>query len=223
MQETFDLGPQIDDLFPNIWPNEDDIPGFRGFMETFFNACHDTHLNILRGLEIALKLPESRIKSLCSNAQAEFRLTHYPPVDVSKLKDGKSTRISEHTDFGTITVLFQDSTGGLEVEDENANGRFIPIESKSRTEMIANVGDTLTWWTNKTLRSANHRVTIPTGMKDLQTGEIPARLSIAYFGKANRDASLRCFPEFRPVGQPPIFDEEVTALEYNQRMVERTY
>lgn len=223
MQESFDIGPPVDDLFLNIWPNEDDIPGFRGFMEKFFNACHDTHLQILRGLEMALELPERRFRSLCSNAQAEFRLTHYPPVDVSKLKDGKTTRISEHTDFGTITMLFQDSTGGLEFEDENANGRFIPIESRSKTVMIASVGDTLTWWTNKRLHSANHRVTIPIGMKGLQAGEISARLSIAYFGKANRDASLRCFPEFRPVGQAPVFDEEVTALEYNQRMTERTY
>ena len=192
-------------------------------METFFNACHDTHLQILRGLEIAMKLPDHRLRSLCSNAQAELRLTHYPPIDVSKLKEGKTTRISEHTDFGTITMLFQDSTGGLEVEDENADGQFIPIESKSQTVMIANIGDTLTWWTNRKLRSANHRVTIPVGMKDLQAGEVPARLSVAYFGKANRDASLRCFPEFRPAGKVPVFDEEVTALQYNQRMVERTY
>ena len=192
-------------------------------MKIFFNACHDTHLQILRGLEAALKLPDHRMTSLCSKAQAELRLTHYPPIDVAKLKDSRNTRISEHTDFGTITMLFQDSTGGLEVEDGKANGHFIPVESKFKTDMIVNVGDTLTWWTNEKLRSANPRVTIPVGMKDLQTGEIPARLSIAYFGKANREVSLRCFPEFRPIGRAPVFDEEVTALEYNQRMVEKTY
>ncbi|MCJ1226782.1 hypothetical protein MMC12_003436 [Toensbergia leucococca] len=222
IKETFDQGPRNDPLFPNIWPAESDIPGFRPFMETLFEAFHSIHMNILHSLELSLQLPPSRLSSLCSNNHTELRLTHYPPIDVSRLKDGKTSRISEHTDFGSVTLLLQDSTGGLEVEDQSLDGSFIPIESKDKTEMVVNIGDTLQRWTNDTLRSANHRVTIPVGMKERSQGTIPPRLSVAFFGKANRDASLRCLPEFAHL-RTPLFDEDVTALDYNQRMVEKTY
>lgn len=44
----------------------------------------------------------------------------------------KGLRATEHTDFGTITILFQDSTGDLEVEDQENWGSFHSIESTTR-------------------------------------------------------------------------------------------
>lgn len=40
------------------------------------------------------------------------RLLHYPPV--TELKPNQ-VRCGEHTDYGSITLLFQDESGGLEV------------------------------------------------------------------------------------------------------------
>ena len=41
-----------------------------------------------------------------------LRLLFYPIIE--KLKEGQ-LRLGEHTDYGTITLLFQDQIGGLEV------------------------------------------------------------------------------------------------------------
>lgn len=42
-----------------------------------------------------------------------LRLLYYPIIE--RLKEGQ-LRLGEHTDYGTITLLFQDNVGGLEVE-----------------------------------------------------------------------------------------------------------
>ena len=48
-----------------------------------------------------------------------LRLLYYPAV-VDQLKEGQ-IRCGEHSDYGTITLLFQDSVGGLEVSAKNRN------------------------------------------------------------------------------------------------------
>ncbi|OJD33864.1 clavaminate synthase-like protein [Diplodia corticola] len=226
LKETFDQGNAKDDMFDNIWPDEQDIPGFRTFMEAFFEQCHLMHMQLLAATETGLALRTGRLVSLCNRNETELRLTRYPRVDIDRLRDGKTTRIAEHTDFGTFTLLFQDSTGGLEVEDQRRLGTFLPVtaEKEGKMEMIVNVGDTVQRWTNDELCSVNHRVTLPTALKDVKCGSsvVPARTSVAFFGKANRHASLRCFPEFSQ-HKAARFDEDVTAHEYNQRMVEKTY
>ena len=51
------------------------------------------------------------------NNGTTLRLLHYPKVlDPSLVKPGQ-IRCGEHTDFGSITLLFQDSVGGLEVSE----------------------------------------------------------------------------------------------------------
>lgn len=48
------------------------------------------------------------------NATA-LRLLHYPPLpDKYNIKPGQ-VRCGEHSDYGSITLLFQDEIGGLEV------------------------------------------------------------------------------------------------------------
>ena len=50
------------------------------------------------------------------NATA-LRLLYYPPLpEDSDIKPGQ-VRCGEHSDYGSITLLFQDDVGGLEVRD----------------------------------------------------------------------------------------------------------
>jgi len=46
---------------------------------------------------------------------SNIRLAYYPPIDTDKVLPPGTVRIAEHTDFASLTFVFQDQTGGLEV------------------------------------------------------------------------------------------------------------
>ncbi|KAK6064685.1 hypothetical protein SCUP515_11656 [Seiridium cupressi] len=121
---TYDMGSSTDTLVDNIWVEEESLPGFRTFMEAFYNEAFKTEMELLSAIEIALGVSEEHLRSLHNRAENEFRLLHYPEVPASALADDTSTRIAEHTDFGTLTLLFQDSTAGLQVENKDQHGTF---------------------------------------------------------------------------------------------------
>lgn len=190
-------------------------------MDLFYHQCHDTEVRLLEAIAIGLGLPRHHFDAMHTDRTNEFRLLHYPEVSVEKLSSGLNTRASEHSDFGTITLLFQDSIGGLEVEDQNHPGSFFPIEGAAPT-MIVNVGDCMQRWTNDRLRSACHRVTIPPAVKSESCGIIKERYSIAFFGKPNRSALLSPHPLFVNNGRPCKY-QSTTAGEYNQTRLVKVY
>jgi isopenicillin N synthase-like dioxygenase len=222
VQESYDQGPKQDELYPNRWPDDKDIPGFRPFMESFFDKCHEVHLNLLQALAIGLDKPPTFFQDLCRVNTSELRLNHYPACPASQLRagaeGGTAMRISEHTDFGTVTLLFQDSSGGLEIEDQEARGSYFPVAAGDKYELIINIGDCLQRWTNDTLRSTSHRVTLPPN-----AGEwLDSRYSVAYFAKPNRDQSVGSLASFVRDGETPKY-ADVSAWEYNQQKLTRTY
>lgn len=188
MQETFDQGPAKDAIYPNRWPKESNIPGFRSFMQDFFDKCHLTHIALLGALELGLSLPPGFISNRCVNNSSELRLNHYPPCTASQIMKHGKKRIAEHSDFGTLTLLFQDDVGGFGVERHDSPGVYFPVavnESKNiegeaslPTTMIVNVGDCMQRWTNDRLKSARHRVVLPAGVLDPDQ-EIMERYSVA--------------------------------------------
>lgn len=221
-QETVDIGSAHDDLVDNIWVPEEKLPGFRKFMESFYESAFKVELEILAALAKALGIPEDDMKMLHSKAENEFRLLHYPAIPASELADGSATRIAEHTDFGTITMLFQDSTGGLQVEDQQNLGTFRGVESSDKSEIILNIGDSLQRLTNDTFRAACHRVTYPPTIKVGSDEIIPERFSIAYFAKPNRTASLFPFKKFITPSTPCNY-EDITAWDYNNLRITKLF
>ncbi|RAH47394.1 isopenicillin N synthase family dioxygenase [Aspergillus brunneoviolaceus CBS 621.78] len=221
MKECFDQGAADDELYNNIWLPESDLPGFRTFMESYFEAGFACQQRILSAVALGLGLPPTAFDRLHHKRQNELRLTHYPPIEARQLQDGTKTRISEHTDFGTITLLFQDSVGGLEVEDHTSVGIFHPIESE-RYEMIVNIGDCFQRWSNGGLRSTRHRVHV--SQRDLQNQSecLPGRYSVAYFTKPNRDASVGSMPELLKPGAQAIYSD-LTAGEFVLQRSATTY
>jgi isopenicillin N synthase-like dioxygenase len=142
-----------------------------------------------------------------------MRLTHYPAIPAANLHpDANATRIAKHTDFGSITLLFQDSVGGLEIENPTHTGRYDPVVSKEIDEMIVNVGDCLQRWSNDRLRSTRHRVHLPQHLLDVESAILPARFSVAYFSKPDRNCSVRSMPEMCE-DEEQLYDD-VTAGEF---------
>lgn len=54
---------------------------------------------------------------LSENNLTTFRLINYPGVELEP--DTKMIRCAPHTDYGSFTMTFQDSEGGLEVKFRN--------------------------------------------------------------------------------------------------------
>ena len=189
-------------------------------MEVFFHECHETEVALLEAVAMGLGLSRDHFNSMHTDRVNEFRLLHYPEVNVKELKSGINTRASEHTDFGTITLLFQDSVGGLEVEDQSQMGVFCPVEAVAPIRVV-NVGDCMQRWTNNRLKSACHRVTIPPRCSD-GCNVIDERYSIAFFGKPNRNAELYPHPLFVSIDNPSKY-EHTTAGEYNQTRLVKVY
>jgi isopenicillin N synthase-like dioxygenase len=79
-----------------------------------------------------------------------FRIFHYPPVP----PDEDGWGVGEHTDYGLLTLLAQDGTGGLAVRTPHGWVDAPPIPGT----FICNIGDMLDRLTGGWYRSTPHRV-----------------------------------------------------------------
>lgn len=187
--------------------------------DRFKAICHD----VLEALETAMGLPLGAFTQRCERNASEFRFLHYPAIDIKQLRSGKVSRIWPHYDLGVITLLFQDGTGGLEMEYRDGTGKtFVPVRKTYPAELIINISETMQRWTNGVMRGGLHRVTIPPALKAAQEGTIDDRFSIAYFCKANREASVGPFPEFVTEDRPAKY-KDMTALQYQQDRLTAAY
>jgi isopenicillin N synthase-like dioxygenase len=186
-------------------------------MEAFYQECNDVCLTLIRALEVAWEIEDGSLVARCTPSATDLRLTHYPEIAVDEMQSGRTTRIAPHTDFGPITLLFQDSTGGLEIEDRSitTGNPFVPLPPTDATEMIINVGDTLTRWTNGRITGGIHQVSVPETMKGESGLVIPSRMSMAYLFKAGRDTSVGPLPKFITDKEPTVYPD-ITAFEFQR-------
>ncbi|KAJ4051460.1 hypothetical protein NW761_014550 [Fusarium oxysporum] len=184
LKEAFDVGKENDPTRPNQWP--ENWPEFRDDMNFFFEKCHEVHLVLLRVLAEQVGVDGSFFEPHVDEKDHFFRVIYYPETTRAAFKE--RTRASAHTDYGTLTLLFNDESGGLQVR--RADGKYIdapPIPGCA----IINVGDLLSRWFNDILISTEHRVVEPVPKADADGNIpdiIPARYSIAWFGHPNREA-----------------------------------
>uniref|UniRef100_A0A093V975 Fe2OG dioxygenase domain-containing protein n=1 Tax=Talaromyces marneffei PM1 TaxID=1077442 RepID=A0A093V975_TALMA len=228
MKESYDIGHKNDALYTNIWPPAGVHDAFQPTFTSFFASAYNAEIAILQALSIGLGLALETLSQLHVEKANELRLTHYPAV--SRAEFSHSTRIAAHTDFGTITFLFQDCVGGLQMEFPRGSGKFVDVESGGPHECILNVGDCLEKWTG--LPSARHRVHLPERLQRAggQNGNregnddflVEERFSIAYFAKPDRAASLR--PLLTPRGGFGHSEEVyMTAGEFQRMRISQTY
>lgn len=125
--------------------------GFQPFMEDFYRQCDDVCLMLIKAIEVSGVTEDRSLVARCVSSAIDLRLTLYPAIPVDEMQSGRTSRIALHTDFGHITLLFQDSTGGLKIEDRTnpAIHSFVPPPPIDTTGMIVNVCDNLTRWTNE--------------------------------------------------------------------------
>ena len=110
---------------------------------------------ILHMIETAFGLEEfSLIFKHLESKSTTTRMLHYPAWD-GEIQDNQM-RGGEHTDYGTITLLFTDGNPGLQIKPRGMD-KWIDAPHIPNT-CIVNVGDLLQRWTNDVYVSTPHRV-----------------------------------------------------------------
>jgi isopenicillin N synthase-like dioxygenase len=146
-QESYDIGSDENQSQPNQWLPEESLPGFRDFMLRFYWECFRVGGEILQALAIGLDLDENHLLEKHSGHNNQLRLLHYPPISAGAIESNRAARCPAHTDWSSITMLFQDDCGGLEVEDITSLGSYIPA-TPIKNAIVMNVGDLLQMWSN---------------------------------------------------------------------------
>ncbi|KAI8507810.1 hypothetical protein Bbelb_140500 [Branchiostoma belcheri] len=194
---------------PPAWPMAE-LPEFRDTVLDFYDKCRKLSLHILelvaRGLHVKdVKgfVDSHKLIGSGPNATA-LRLLHYPPVPAETKPD--QVRCGEHSDYGSITLLFQDKVPGLEVR--NREGVYVqaPIIENA---VLVNIGDLMQRWTSDRLVSTKHRVLLPTDRGQM-------RQSLAFFVHPDDEVMISCLDGSNKY-------EAITAKGYLEQRFAATY
>jgi len=172
---------------PNLWP---ELAGFREPVEAYEQAMEAFCQRLLRPLALALGLPRDWFVPFFRQPTLFLRLLHYPPHAVDAADDAFGS--APHTDYGFITILCQDSRGGLEVRRKD--GTWLAAPPIDGT-WVVNVADMLSRWTNGRWQSTPHRV------KNLSGGD---RYSCPYFFDMSMDSIVEGLPTCGAPKHPPV-------------------
>ena len=228
---------ELDDTSATMWPTEFPEDSLvRTTLLQYYDDCHRLHLRLLRLAAIGLGLDSEIFASQCNARHCNLRLLHYPatthtmrrrPNVQRGIERGVVIRGACHTDFGTLTLLAQDSVGGLRVQPRGyttTSGQQWITVPPTPGALVVNVGDMLQRWTNDRLVATPHQVVgLLEDSPEHEVGEgdddgsirgiLPERYSVAFFCNANPDTDLRPIPSLIPHGEAPKF-EPITAREY---------
>ncbi|KAL9024016.1 MAG: hypothetical protein Q9196_006823 [Gyalolechia fulgens] len=187
-KESFEIGRDDEEAYPNQWP-EDDVE-FKQVMTDFFDRCKQLHAIVMKGIALAMKLEPDFFADYVKQGDNTLRLLHYPAVSAQAFTSGR-VRAGLHSDYGSITLLFQDSRGGLQVE--RPDGGFIDVTPIEGT-IIMNAGDLLSRWSNGLIQSTRHRVVEPPLKLSSDGQPYPPRYSVAYFCNPDFDKTIEALP-----------------------------
>src|SRR3954468_8747961 len=185
---------------PNLWP---DLPGFREAVEAYEQAMHAFCLRLLAPLALALGLPGDWFQPHFRQPTTFLRLLHYRPHAKDAPEDAFGS--APHTDYGFITILAQDSQGGLEVRRKD--GTWLAAPPLDGT-WVVNVADMLSRWTNGRWQSTPHRV------KNLSGGP---RYSCPYFFATSTERPVAGLPPRQGPGRPA----KSSPVRYGDYLLER--
>ncbi|KAL9095363.1 MAG: hypothetical protein Q9165_002234 [Trypethelium subeluteriae] len=246
LKESFEIGRDGEEGYPNQWPDEKLYPhteslngapngtstngiadseaeakAFKTVMQDFFARCQSLNVLIMRAIALGLSIPESFFDEYNDVGNNTLRLLHYPEVSKRVFAQNKAqVRAGAHTDYGSITLLFQDSRGGLQVQ--SPEGTYVDAAPIPGT-IVVNAADMLARWSNDVIKSTFHRVVEPPAPLE---GEVhPPRYSVAYFCNPNFEKVIDTIPGTYEEGVPGREKkyERVKAGEYLMRRLEATY
>lgn len=174
---------------PNRWPAE--LPWLREAAEAYFHQTFELGKRLLRVFALSLGMPENHFLQYVRKPMLQTRLFHYPPQ--RSPDNEKELGVAPHSDYGMITLLTQDPSGGLELQKRD--GEWVGAPYIPGTFVI-NLGDLFKVWTNDVYVSNLHRVVNRTGRE---------RYSIPTFFNLDYHTPVECLPTCQSPQNPPKY------------------
>lgn len=172
---------------PNLYPRRPDR--LREVVRTYVEAMTEVGQLVAGGVALALGLEQNWFAAnLTAEPTVLFRIFHYPPAALADDVWG----VAEHTDYGLLTLLRQDSTGGLEVHTKRGWTAAPPVPGS----FVCNLGDMLERMTGGQYQSTPHRV---------RNTSRSGRLAFPFFFDPSWDAQLQPVPA-RPMHEASRWD-----------------
>jgi polar amino acid transport system ATP-binding protein len=175
-----------------------DIPGFREDLLAYLEALTRLGHRLLEGLALSLGLEAAYFADrYTGDPLILFRIFNYPtrpPADGADVRWG----VGEHTDYGLLTILWQDDVGGLEIKTRDGWVAAPPVPDS----FICNIGDMLDRMTGGLYRSTAHRVALNTSGRD--------RVSMPFFFDPNFFARVQPVP----VLAAEVVDDQATRWDH---------
>jgi len=160
----------------NLFPAT--VPFFRETILEYLAEMTRLGHAMMEGIALSLGLEDSYFAArYTADPLILFRIFNYPtqaPSDEARARWG----VGEHTDYGLLTILRQDRTGGLEVKSKSGWIEAAPIPGS----FVCNIGDMLDRMTGGAYRSTAHRVRVPVDYD---------RLSFPFFFDPNFNAEVK--------------------------------
>jgi isopenicillin N synthase-like dioxygenase len=206
LKESFIWGPELglDDpdvaagkplMGSNRWPAA--LPELAPTLMEYSAAVMDCGRSLLRGFAASLGLDPDFFRERFAKPLARCSLIYYPPQPPESGSD--QFGVAPHTDYGGLTLLNQDDTGGLQVRTRS--GEWVTATPIPGT-FVVNIGDLMARWTNDRFVSTPHRVVNSSGQ---------ARYSVGVFFDPSFDTVIDP-RELRPNG--PALYAPVTCGDY---------
>ena len=187
LKEGIYFGAELEDDHPlvmagtplhgaNLFPA--DMPQFRNTVLTYMAAMTRLGHLLMAGIALSLGLEESYFfNRYTSDPLILFRIFNYPPQPLNNESES-NLGVWEHTDYGLLTILGQDMSGGLEIKIKSRWVAAPPIPNS----FVCNIGDMLDRMTGGRYLSTPHRVRNLAGHN---------RLSFPFFFDPNFSAEVR--------------------------------
>lgn len=191
LKEGIYLGAELDDDHPlvqagvplhgqNVFP--DNIPQFQETVLDYITAMTQLGHQVMSGIALSLSLePSYFFDRYTWEPLILFRIFNYPSASSNQGQWG----VGEHTDYGLLTILKQDDSGGLQIKSKSGWIEAPPIPNT----FVCNIGDMLDRITGGLYRSTPHRV------KNLAAYD---RLSFPFFFDPNFAAEVKPIEQVYP-------------------------
>ena len=136
----------------NQWPAK--FPRLETELIPYYDAVCTVARRIMSAVAVSLDRPAKFFDAAYAKPLARGQLVYYPAsTDADEAEERFG--VAPHTDFGVLTILLQDNSGGLQVRAQS--GDWIEAPPIPGT-LVCNIGDLLARWSNNRFASTVHRV-----------------------------------------------------------------